>query len=354
MKVKFNPFYKKNILITGHTGFKGSWLTLVLSILGANVIGISLKKNYNKSMISFFNHKKILKKQYFFNICNNNKLEKIFLKNKPDFIFHLAAQSIVKTGLDDPVSTFNSNLIGTVNILQCLRLLKKVVAVIVTSDKCYKNIETLRGYRETDVLFGSDPYSASKSCAEIAFKSFCDSFFKARTHRLASCRAGNVIGGGDFSSNRLLPDIYRSFTNNKAIKIRNIKSTRPWQHVLEPVVGYLTLAKKLKTNIKFSHNAYNFGPSTKNHHTVNDVLNYVRLSWKIKVIKQKKNYIKEATLLHLNSKKAFRLLGWKTKLNFKQTLDCTIKWYQEYRNNKKNIYEFTKNQISDYLKKSSI
>jgi len=350
MKIKFNFFYKKKILITGHTGFKGSWLTLVLSMFGANIIGVSLKKNYKRSMISFFENNKILKKQYFFNICNYSKLQKIVLKHKPDYVFHLAAQAIVSTSLQKPVDTYASNLMGTVNILESLRKLKKIVAIIVTSDKCYKNLETYKGYKETDILFGSDPYSASKSCAEIAFKSYCDTFFNIKTHRLASCRAGNVIGGGDFSNDRLLPDIFKSVFMNKALKIRNPESTRPWQHVLEPVVGYMILACKLKNSYKVSHNSYNFGPSTKNHHTVGDVLKYVNKYRKLKIIKHKNHSFKETNLLHLNSNKARKVLKWKTKLSFNETIRYTLDWYEAYIKNKKKIYEFTKKQVIQYLK----
>lgn len=347
----FKCFYKKKVLITGHTGFKGSWLSLILSIFGAKIIGVSLKDNYEKSMLSFFSKKKILYKQYFFNICDNRKLKSIILRHKPQYVFHLAAQAIVKTSFEDPLSTYNSNLMGTVNVLNNLRLLKKVIAVIITSDKCYQNIETHKGYRETDILFGSDPYSASKSCAEIAFKSFCDSFFNKKTHRLASCRAGNVIGGGDFANNRLVPDIYRASSTRTKLKIRNLKSTRPWQHVLEPIFGYITLASILKINQDVSHESYNFGPSTKSHYTVGDVLNYIKSFWKINVAEKKNNSIKEANLLHLNSQKAYRVLKWKTCLNFQETLEYTIEWYSEFQKNKKNIYKFTKNQIYKYLEK---
>ena len=350
MNSEFNCFYKKNILITGNTGFKGSWLAIVLSMFGANVIGISLKKNYKRSMMSFFENKKILKKQYFFNICNYNKLNKIVQKHKPEYVFHLAAQAIVSTSLKDPINTFSSNLMGTVNILQSLRNLSAVTAIIVTSDKCYKNLETYRGYNETDILFGSDPYSASKSCAEIAFKSYCDSFFDIKTHRLASCRAGNVIGGGDFSNDRLFPDIFKSFFMKKKLIIRNQKSTRPWQHELEPVIGYMTLAKKLKSNIELSHSSYNFGPSSKKHYSVGDILDCVSKLIKIEVIKKNDNSLKETNLLHLNSNKALKLLKWKTKLNFKETIKYTIEWYEEYLKNKENIFKFTTTQINRYLK----
>lgn len=347
----FKCFYKKKVLITGHTGFKGSWLSLILSIFGAKIIGVSLKDKYKKSMLSFFSTKKILHKQYFFNICDNRKLKSIILRHKPQYVFHLAAQAIVKTSFEDPLSTYNSNLMGTVNVLNNLRLLKKVIAIIITSDKCYQNIETHKGYKETDILFGSDPYSASKSCAEIAFKSFCDSFFTdKKKYRLASARAGNVVGGGDFSENRLLPDIFRAILKKKTLRIRNLKSTRPWQHVLELIFGYLILAYNLKNNQKISHESYNFGPSKKSPYTVEDVLKYLKGFWNVKFIKQRKNKIMESGLLHLNSTKALKMLKWKTHLSFKDTLNYTVDWYNQFRENKKNIYDFTRSQIFTYIK----
>jgi CDP-glucose 4,6-dehydratase len=347
-------FNKKIVLVTGHTGFKGSWLSFILSIFGAKVIGISLKDNYKRSMINYLYGRQIVHKEFFFNICDNVKLKKVLIKYKPNFIFHLAAQSLVKTGFDDPLKTWNSNLIGTVNILNNLRFMRKIVAVIVTSDKCYKNVETYRGYKESDILFGSDPYSASKSSAEIAFKSFCESFLNKKTHRVASARAGNVVGGGDFSENRLIPDIYKAVFLKKKLKIRSIKSTRPWQHVLEPVFGYMTLAYNLRSDKNTSHNSYNFGPSKNSQYSVKNVLQYIKIFWKFKITKNRKLIkIKESKLLHLNSTKALRVLGWKTCLNFRQTLQYTIDWYNEYKNNKKNIYNFTEKQIMHYLKKDN-
>jgi CDP-glucose 4,6-dehydratase len=347
----YKCFSTKTILVTGHTGFKGSWLSLVLSLFGAKVIGVSLKDNYKNSMINIFGSSKIIHKQYFFNICDNKRIQKVILLHKPSFVFHLAAQAVVKTSFDDPIKTWNTNLIGTINILNNFRLLKKIVAVIVTSDKCYKNIESYKGYKEEDVLFGSDPYSASKSCAEIAIKSYCDSFFTdKKKYRLASARAGNVVGGGDFSENRLLPDIFRAISKKKILRIRNLKSTRPWQHVLEPIFGYLVLAYNLKINQKISHESYNFGPSKKSPYTVEDVLKYLKRFWNVKFIKQKKNKIMESELLHLNSTKAFKMLKWKTYLSFEDTLSYTVDWYNQFRDNKKNIYNFSRFQIFTYLK----
>ena len=244
----YNQYKNKKVLVTGHTGFKGSWLTSWLVLLGAKVTGLSLYVPTNPS------HFKAIKLR---NKINNKKmdirnlklLKKFFKKHQPDYVFHMAAQAIIKKSYSDPINTWETNTVGTLNVLESLREIKKnCVTVIITSDKCYKNLEIKRGYKENDILGGKDPYSASKASAELAIQSYISSFFPLNKTKvfIGIARAGNVIGGGDWSENRLIPDCVKSWSKNKKALIRNPKSTRPWQHVLEAVCGYLLLALNLK------------------------------------------------------------------------------------------------------------
>ena len=239
-----NIFRGKKIIVTGNTGFKGSWLSLWLYSLGAKVTGISKDIPSNPSL---FEELDLAKKteHHFENICDALKMKEIFTAVQPDFVFHLAAQPIVSVSYDDPLETFRTNTIGTANILEALRFVSSPCsAVIITSDKCYDNVEWIWGYREQDALGGKDPYSASKGAAELVIKTYFHSYFKKADSKikLASIRAGNVIGGGDWALNRIVPDCFRSWNDGKPVKIRNPESTRPWQHVLEPLSGYLRAA----------------------------------------------------------------------------------------------------------------
>ena len=306
MKLLRKNFYKKKVLITGHTGFKGSWLTFWLQQLGAKICGISKDIPSQPSLYNTL----ILKKKILdhrFDIKKLIKLKKIVKKFKPDFIFHLAAQSLVKKSYLDPVNTFNTNAIGTCNILESARNLNnRCHIVIITSDKSYKNKELLRGYKETDELGGYDPYSASKGCAEFIIQSYIKSFFiNKKNLKIGITRAGNVIGGGDWSANRIIPDCFRSFSNNKFVNIRSPNSTRPWQHVLEVLAGYLSLAINLKKKPYLNGEVFNFGPKNFQNKRVIDVIKQISfflpsMKWKIK----KKNTFKESKLLKLNSSKA--------------------------------------------------
>ena len=248
-------FRNKKVLITGHTGFKGSWLSLWLNISGAKVYGISNNYKSTETNIKNFRLKKNVK-NFNIDIRNFVKLNKIITKIKPDFIFHFAAQSLVGNSFKNPVYNFETNFNGTLNLLEVLRLSKfKCISIIITSDKSYKNLEIKRGYTENDILGGDDPYSASKASAEFVINSYFKSFLKNKKNlRIAICRAGNVIGGGDWSNDRLIPDIMRSIFNNKKVKLRNQSSTRPWQHVLDVLNGYLILASKLKKKIHLMDN----------------------------------------------------------------------------------------------------
>jgi CDP-glucose 4,6-dehydratase len=346
-------FKNKTVIITGHTGFKGSWLSLVLIHLGAKVIGIS---NNIPSKPSFF---QILKlgnklKDLRADVRNLQKLKKIFKKYKPDYVFHLAAQSLVKKSFKEPVYTFTTNFVGTLNILESLRALnKKCISVIITSDKSYKNFEIDRGYKESDILGGEDPYSASKGSAELVIQSYCKSFFKDKKKRIGIARAGNVIGGGDWSENRLIPDCIKSWSIKKRVILRNPKSTRPWQHVFEAIFGYLTLATRLKKDLRFHGEAFNFGPSNRDNKSVLNVVTEMKKSWKAVSWKIKKfekiDY--ESKLLKLNSNKAKLKLKWKNCLNFSQSIKMTTDWYKNFYEKKENIYFFSINQILNFEKK---
>ena len=293
----FSNIYKnKKVLITGHTGFKGSWLTIWLNMLGANILGYSIDTPTNPSMFKSINiKKKIIDIKG--DVRNFKKLDLVIKKFKPEIIFHLAAQPIVTESYKNPQETFTTNILGTLNVLECVRQNSFLKAcVIVTSDKCYKNRELYRGYKENDQLAGVDPYSASKSSAEIISHSYFNSFFTKKN--VATARAGNVIGGGDWSSERVVPDYFRALQNKKKLKIRNPNSTRPWQHVLEPLGGYLLLGKFLIDNKRYvSNNSYNFGPGNNiKNKTVLDLVKSLNKKKFYKIIK-KKNNIYESKLL---------------------------------------------------------
>jgi len=352
MKLFKSTFYKKKIIVTGHTGFKGSWLSLWLKLLGAKVLGISLGVPTYPSNFNIQNLKeKIIHKNI--DIRNRRKLEKVFYNFQPDFVFHLAAQSLVKKSYLEPVYTFETNTLGTLNILSSLKKIKKkCIAILITSDKSYKNLELKRGYKENDILGGADPYSASKGSAELIIQSYVKSYFSEKKNILIGvARAGNVIGGGDWSENRLVPDCIKSWSKKRKVKLRNPYSTRPWQHVLEAVGGYLLLACKIKKNNKLSGEAFNFGPNNKNDHTVLSLVKYMQnywenVNWEI-IRKLRKNY-SESKLLKLNCNKSNQILKWRSILNFKETTKLTIKWYKEFYKNKRNIKKYSLDLIKYY------
>jgi len=348
-------FKNKKILITGHTGFKGSWLTFFLLNCGGNILGISKNIPTKPSLFEILQLEKKIKHKII-DIRNFKKFKKIFLNFNPDFIFHLAAQSLVGDSYKNPIQTWTTNLNGTLNILECLKAQKKKsISVIVTSDKTYKNLETKIGYKEQDELGGIDPYGASKSAADIAIKSYINSFFTQKNNKLISiARAGNVIGGGDWSRNRLIPDCIKEWKKNKKVIIRNPNSTRPWQNVIDVIIGYLTLSINLSKNKSLHGEAFNFGPYVKKNYSVKDVLIVAKKFWpaiKWKLIKKKNNFF-ENSLLNLNSTKAKNILNWKAKIDFYYNIKLTIDWYREFINKekKKNITKFTLEQIKQVIK----
>ena len=346
-------FKNARVIVTGHTGFKGSWLTAWLNELGSKVMGISLNPHTSPS---HFKVSKIGKniKDVRLDIRNRKRLEKKIINSKPNFIFHLAAQAIVGESYKNPYLTWETNVFGTLNILESARKLKnKCSIVIITSDKCYFNKEIHYGYKETDTLGGKDPYSGSKASAEILIQSHINSFFKGNSKvRLATERAGNVIGGGDWAKNRIIPDCVRSWSkNNKAILI-NPKSTRPWQHVLEAVGGYLVLGSNLFRNKKFHCQSFNFGPVSKKNYKVIEPLESLKSNWKDKkwYINKKSQNLFESKLLSLDVSKAKRYLKWSNILSFEEITKLTAEWYKNYYENKFNIFHFSTKQIYFYEK----
>lgn len=353
MNIFKKKFKNKKIIITGHTGFKGSWLALWLTILGAKVLGISnqtVTKPSNFEIQSL--KKKIINKKV--DIKNLTKVKNIFIKYQPDYIFHLAAQSLVRESFRNPINTFMSNSIGTLNVLESIRnLKKKCTVVIITSDKSYKNIEVKRGYKENDIIGGIDPYSASKGCAEIIIQSYFKSFLKKNKRIiLAVARAGNVIGGGDWSKDRLVPDCIKSWSKNKRVLLRNPYSTRPWQHVLEALGGYLTLAIRLESNKKLNGQVFNIGPKGKNISVI-DLVKIMKKYWKnvrwsLSDKKSKTKLHLESKLLKLNCSKAKKILKWQSVLRTEQTAKKVIVWYKTFFSKRKSIQKLSIKQIIDY------
>jgi CDP-glucose 4,6-dehydratase len=351
----FNNIYKdKTVIVTGHTGFKGSWITNWLCKLGANVVGISLDIPTTPSLYEVLELKSKIK-EYRLNITNLEDLKKVVIECNPDFVFHLAAQPIVSESYLNPINTIMSNVIGTANILESIRNIeKKCICIIVTSDKCYENVEWLWGYKETDRLGGKDIYSGSKAAAEIIYNSYFNSFLSKNTNlRTATVRAGNVIGGGDWAKDRVIPDSVRSWSENKSVEIRNPRSTRPWQHVLEPISGYLALAQYLYDDNKCNGDSFNFGPKSEDCITVekliNDISSYWNFSSSFEAFKNTGlNNFHEAGLLQLNCEKSYSLLKWEPTLSYAKTVEFTSKWYSNFYENKIDMKTFTTEQIENY------
>ncbi len=348
---ELKKFFKgKKVFVTGHTGFKGSWLTSCLIILGARVCGYSKKDEKKKHYERLCYYQKV--KNIYGNILDYKKLEKTLKKFQPEIIFHLAAQPLVSKSYLCPYETLQTNSIGSLNIMNISRGLPKLKSlVLITSDKCYKNLEINRGYKENDVLGGNDPYSASKAAAEIIFKAYQESFFNYKKMLgAATTRAGNVIGGGDWSEDRIIPDGIKSISKKKSLIIRNPRSTRPWQHVLEPVSGYLILAKKLFENPKKFSGSWNFGPLSNETMNVQNIVNLLFKFLKIKKkVSIKKANFKEANLLKLNSNKSLKHLKWKNIWNMRRSIEETAIWYKAYIM-KIDVKKVTSLQINKYLK----
>lgn len=356
----FETYKDKRVLVTGHTGFKGSWLSIWLKELGADVVGYSLSPPTELNNFEACNLTRHITHVHG-DIRDLQQILNVFKNHQPEIVFHLAAQAIVRDSYIDPKLTFDTNVGGTVNLLEAARQIKSVRAFInVTSDKCYENKEWVWGYRENDPVGGRDPYSASKGCCELVFSSYWKSFFSVINHRkigLASVRAGNVIGGGDWANNRLVPDCVRALTAKQPVVIRNPDAIRPWQHVLEPLGAYLLLCARLyKYPEKFS-GAWNFGPEDSNYLTVGNVVRKFIGLWGLdqgREISRELSDLHEAILLKLCCDKAKALLGWKSILNIDESLQFTAEWYKEFYKDKsgRDSYQICKHQIEHYMKKA--
>lgn len=353
----FDNFYRgKRVLVTGHTGFKGSWLSIWLHELGAEVVGIGLepfteRDNYVLSEIG-----KKIKADIRADIRDGQRMKEIFSEYQPEIVFHLAAQPLVRLSYDKPVETYETNVMGTINIMEAIRCTESVkVAVMITTDKCYENKEQIWGYRENEPMGGYDPYSSSKGAAEIAISSWRRSFFNpsdyGKKHHvsIASVRAGNVIGGGDWALDRIIPDCIKALEAGRDIDIRSPKAIRPWQHVLEPLSGYLLLAQKMWEEPTKYCEGWNFGPLPESISTVWEVASKVVENYgsgKLNDVSDP-NALHEAKLLMLDISKAKFQLGWEPRMNIFECVELTVDWYRRYRS--EDVYEVCLEQINKYL-----
>lgn len=352
---KFNNIYKnKTVLVTGHTGFKGSWLSIWLHELGANVIGYALdpyteKDNFVVSKLA----EKIIDIRG--DIRDREKMQAVFEKYQPEFVFHLAAQPLVRYSYEEPVETYDVNVMGSIYVMEAFKKCKSArYALMITTDKCYENKEQIWGYKETDPLGGYDPYSSSKGACEIAIQSFRNSFFNPHNYdnhgkAIASARAGNVIGGGDWARDRIVPDLIRAFESKTALEIRHPSATRPWQHVLEPISGYLLLGQKLAEDPVRYATSWNFGPEFELNKTVWEIvsnINHVLKDLIIKDVSVNTQEKHEAKLLYLDITKAKTQLGWVPTLSLEKTIDMTVDWYKKY--NEYDGYELCLVQIKEF------
>ena len=347
----FDIYFRKRVLITGHTGFKGSWLAFILQQVGAEVMGFALAPEQGHSLFNILGleHNII---HVVGDINDSDLINNVMQDFQPEYVFHLAAQSLVRTSYDEPVSTISTNVLGSAKLLDAVFKCDSVrVLVYITTDKCYKNREWVWSYRENDQLGGSDPYSASKAAAEHVFAAYAKSFFIKRGDLGAgTARSGNVVGGGDWAADRIIPDCIRAVQSGQPLLLRNPESTRPWQHVLEPLSGYLLLASKLRNNPKDFAGSWNFGPSAQKVLTVQSIAEVI-----ISHLKQGRIEIvempdtpNEAKLLQLNCEKAHRLLGWYPRWDIKKTLEATAIWYKTFLEGGE-VETITRKQIREYF-----
>lgn len=353
----FNSFYKgKSVLVTGHTGFKGSWLSIWLHELGAEVVGVGLEPYSEKDNFVLSGIGKKIKADIRADIRDGEKMKEIFRQYQPEIVFHLAAQPLVRLSYEIPVVTYQTNVMGTINIMEAIRATDSVkVGVMITTDKCYDNKEQMRGYKEDDPLGGYDPYSSSKGACEIAIQSWRRSFFNPEDYgkkhhvSLASVRAGNVIGGGDWAKDRIIPDCIRALEAGKPIEIRSPKAVRPWEHVLEPLSGYMLLAQKMWEHPTEYCEGWNFGPEQESVLTVWEVATAMIENFGYGELKDVSdpNALHEANLLMLDITKAKIRLGWKPRLDAKQTAILTSDWYKRYKNEE--VYSLCIDEIEKFI-----
>jgi CDP-glucose 4,6-dehydratase len=346
----FDAFHGKRVFVTGHTGFKGTWLTFLLKELGAEVRGFALPPEDGHSHFKMLNLQSQID-HIEADIRDAAVLNEAVQSFEPEFVFHLAAQAVVKLSYEEPTDTFSTNVMGSVNLLDAVRQCKSTRSLVyITSDKCYENVEWVWGYRENDVLGGHDPYSASKAAAEIVFSAYARSFFAQQVKLgAATARAGNVIGGGDWAADRIVPDCIRAIEKGGVIQLRNPHSTRPWQHVLEPISGYMLLAAELRKNPQKYSGSWNFGPSTSEVRTVRDVANSIVQSLGRGRIEDSESDSQhhEARLLQLNCDKAHQLLGWYPRWHVDKTLAATAQWYKLVLEGG-DVESITRTQLQDY------
>jgi CDP-glucose 4,6-dehydratase len=345
----------KKVLVTGHTGFKGAWLTTWLLNMGALVAGLSRDVPTHPSMFEVLGLEERIS-HHVTDVRDLSGIKRVIAAERPDFVIHLAAQAIVSQSYADPVETFQTNVLGTVNILEALRtVVHPCVAVMITSDKCYDNVEWDWGYRENDRLGGRDAYSGSKGAAELAIRSYVASFFKSGEGPIRLCvgRAGNVIGGGDWARDRIVADCMRAWSEGKPVDIRSPTATRPWQHVLEPLSGYLTLGSALAENSTLHGEAFNFGPRAEQNHTVLELLQDLAKSWRGISGQDVVNVVDsipfhEAGLLKLNCDKALLRLKWEPNLTYRETVRFVGDWYGDFYDKRTDMFAFTQSQITEY------
>ncbi|MFC1551700.1 CDP-glucose 4,6-dehydratase [Candidatus Latescibacterota bacterium] len=351
-----NVFSNKTVLITGHTGFKGSWLCILLRELGANVVGYSLEPYTERDNFVVCGLKDKIT-HIIGDVREFHNLSKVFKKYQPEFVFHLAAQPIVRESYVYPKDTYDINVGGTVNVLECCRLNDSIRVIInITSDKCYENRECIWGYREDDPMGGHDPYSSSKGCSELITAAYRNSFFSSNNSKediksLSSARAGNVIGGGDWQKDRIIPDCVRALESNEPIEIRNPHSTRPWQHVLEPIYGYLLLATNMYLESHKYCGKWNFGPNPESQINVGEMADLIVAKWGNGswINKSDHKALHEAKLLCLDISKAKLYLKWMPVWNTEMTIEKTVEWYKEYK--RKDPYEICVKQFNEYTYK---
>jgi CDP-glucose 4,6-dehydratase len=347
--MEVNFWKNKRVFITGHTGFKGSWLSIWLNMLGAEVTGYALKPPTTPSLFKLSGIENEIN-SVINDIRDYDALLNAIKKYSPEIMIHMAAQPLVRRSYADPIETFEVNGMGTANILEAIRNVKGIKAVVnVTTDKVYENKESLTGYKETDPLGGYDPYSASKAVSEIITASYRRSFFDTSKTGIATARAGNVIGGGDWGADRLVPDFIRSILKEQKLFIRYPKAVRPWQHVLEPLSGYMMLAERLYSNGNKYSGPFNFGPDKKDTKTVEWLVKTLCVNWGMgaSYAVDKKKHPHETTLLTLDNTRSKKLLGWRPRLSVEQALNMTIEWTKAYKN-KENMLKVCKEQIREY------
>ena len=353
----FDNFFRgKRVLVTGHTGFKGSWLSIWLHELGAEVVGVSQEPFTNRDNFVLSGIGNKIMADLRANICNGQKMKEIFQKYQPEIVFHLAAQPLVRYSYEQPVETYEANVMGTIHVMEAIRSTNSVkVGVMITTDKCYDNKEQMRGYKEDDPFGGYDPYSSSKGACEIAIQSWRRSFFNPEDYgkkhhvSLASVRAGNVIGGGDWALDRIIPDCIKALEQDKVIDIRSPKAIRPWEHVLEPLSGYMLLAKKQWEHPTEFCEGWNFGPESESVSTVWEVATELIKNYGKGELKDSSdpNAVHEAKLLMLDITKAKTKLGWKPRMNMQQCMDLVADWYKRYRSD--NVYQLCVEEIEKFV-----